>query len=659
MFSFAKKLTQFTQTQGASKAALSTPSRFVISDLGMLTYASDEFLTTASLAEADMGHRHISSIFEFTDPDLNLQNLNPGAHDIRIHATNKTKHFHFDWLTTGTNEIFLIASEIQDLEATEPGLNKFMQRFETKILSKIKRDTANQKRRKSDFIPDLQPFFNLSGDIMIVADENGTIKRTNRQFTDLFGETETDTSAPTKHLTDIFHIEDKPFARRAIQTLNFEEKKTNAAGTAHSSIIDFEARIITSDFKSKTSHWRAQRIDDYIYCMGQDLTPLVSQREALTRRETQLTQAESIGRMGHWRWPIGTDNIEWSSQLYTIFGVDQDTFNPSFDTMRAMIDRSDMGRVNQAFQRAVIEQKDYDMEFSIQRPDGEIRYIRCEGRCSIDDEDEVIALFGIMQDMTERVLYEQELKEAKDASERAYAAKSQFLANMSHELRTPLNAIIGFSEMIQKQLLGPIENKTYLEYVGGIHESGNHLLSLISDILDMSKIEAGKYELDLEELKVDKTIQTCLHMMEGRAYESNIKLSYDGTHIENLEIIADRRAVMQILLNILSNAVKFSNEGGHVTIEHQQNEKNIALIITDNGIGIPANKLANIARPFEQASSHYSREHQGSGLGLSITKDLLEMHGGTLKIESEIGIGTTVTITLPHNAYTAKKQKAA
>ncbi|HRQ61440.1 MAG TPA: HAMP domain-containing sensor histidine kinase, partial [Alphaproteobacteria bacterium] len=255
----------------------------------------------------------------------------------------------------------------------------------------------------------------------------------------------------------------------------------------------------------------------------------------------------------------------------------------------------------------------------------------------------------IMQDMTERMVYETNLREAKEAAERAYSAKSQFLANMSHELRTPLNAIIGFSEMIERQLLGPIGTEKYLDYIAGIRESGEHLLDLISDILDMSKIEAGKYELDPEDVNVAKTLKLAVHMMQGRAHESGVKIITDAIAEDGPVIQADRRAFMQIILNILSNAIKFTNSGGSIWIEAENTAGDITVKVKDNGIGIPANKLNTITRPFEQASSSYARSHEGSGLGLAITKELVELHGGTLFIESTVDVGTCVSVKLPVN----------
>jgi len=195
-----------------------------------------------------------------------------------------------------------------------------------------------------------------------------------------------------------------------------------------------------------------------------------------------------------------------------------------------------------------------------------------------------------MHDVTDAMERERDLVKAKESVEKAYAAKTQFLANMSHELRTPLNAVIGFSEMMERQLLGPLGNEKYVEYISGIRKSGEHLLSLISDILDMSKIEAGKYDLALEDFNVSKTARLAVHMIEGRALNDNVKVIVN-VDSEKINIVADRRAIMQIMLNLLSNAVKFSNKGGDVTMNLTQDTESIFIEVSDSGIGIPAHKL--------------------------------------------------------------------
>jgi len=262
----------------------------------------------------------------------------------------------------------------------------------------------------------------------------------------------------------------------------------------------------------------------------------------------------------------------------------------------------------------------------------------------------VIALYGIMQDVTAQKEHERDLREAKEAAESAYASKSRFLANMSHELRTPLNAIIGFSDLISKQLLGPLGDERYLDYVGGIRESGQHLLDLITDILDMSKIEAGKYELTIEKINIVQIINATAQMMEARAIDAGLTLRCRMPE-DDVIIEADRRAVKQILLNLLSNAVKFTENGGEVNVSLSVEKENVFIRVQDTGIGIPAHRLADVTKPFEQAANAFTRQHEGSGLGLAITKDLTKLHGGDMQLESRLGVGTTVTVRLPVNIH--------
>lgn len=603
-------------------------ARIAIAEDGHVIYASPAFCALSHIAPDKAQDAAFSDILRF-DSGETLDSLGAGLHKIRINGHREEFQFHFDWLIAPDQKRYLVGS--QALKKKAPPSRDDMQKFVATILQ---RDNDNRAPDKKIAAPaDFEQFLSMAHDVMVVASPLGAILRVNSVFHDVFGTDESDLSA--MDFIDLFEDEDRRYIRSAAS--------------------NFQARVKAKGGEIRWIEWRQLEQGDGVYCIGRDITAIKNQETALLRREKQLLRAESIGRMGHWQWTIGNENIEWSEEIYRIFGVEKGTFKPTLESMNKMINRRDIARVNQAFQRAVIEQNDYDVEFRITQPGGEVRFIRCEGRCARDDEDDVIALYGVMQDMTERMLYESELREAKEAAERAYAAKSQFLANMSHELRTPLNAVIGFSEMMQRQLLGPIGNEKYLDYIKGIRESGEHLLDLISDILDMSKIEAGKYELDLIELNVAKAIGMATHMMQGRAMEAGIKISTAQSSNETLTIIADRRAFMQIMLNLLSNAVKFSQEGGLVQVECHERQDYIAIKVIDNGIGIPANKLAQITKPFEQASSSYTRDHEGSGLGLSITKELVEMHGGMLFIDSTLGIGTSVTVRLPYDASKTQK----
>ena len=257
------------------------------------------------------------------------------------------------------------------------------------------------------------------------------------------------------------------------------------------------------------------------------------------------------------------------------------------------------------------------------------------------------AVVSVYSDITDLKASERRLIQARNQAETANLAKSEFLANMNHELRTPLNAIIGFSEIIAHELFGPLGNEKYLDYIKDIHQSSLHLLSIIKDVLDMSKIEAGKLELSRERLNIRSLIGEVIRMMRERAQSRGIKL-VTMLADENLEIWADESAMKQIFLNLLSNAIKFSRDGGEVCIRVAAHEPDLAILeFEDHGIGMNQEELERALLPFGQAKPSTTRNYGGTGLGLPITKGLIEAHGGKLPIESRAGQGTIARITVP------------
>jgi two-component system cell cycle sensor histidine kinase PleC len=233
----------------------------------------------------------------------------------------------------------------------------------------------------------------------------------------------------------------------------------------------------------------------------------------------------------------------------------------------------------------------------------------------------------------------------KERAEAANKAKSEFLANMSHELRTPLNAILGFSEILVDGMFGPVGSPKYSEYARDIHDSGKHLLNVINDILDMSKIEAGHMRIQQESVDLAPLIEETLRLTSIVAQDKNINIRQRIS--SGLTTTGDRRALKQVLLNILSNAVKFTDEGGRIEVRSHKSDKGLVLTIADTGIGIPKASLSKIGQPFEQVQSQYAKSKGGSGLGLAISRSLVGLHGGTMRIRYKIGYGTVVSLQIP------------
>jgi PAS domain S-box-containing protein len=252
---------------------------------------------------------------------------------------------------------------------------------------------------------------------------------------------------------------------------------------------------------------------------------------------------------------------------------------------------------------------------------------------------------SVSRDISERKKVEDELHRQREQAELASQTKTRFLANMSHELRTPLNAIIGFSDILNNELFGPLGSERYLDYAKLINESGALLLDLINDLLDMSKIEAGKFELNYEDTSASELTASCARIVSRRAEEKGLAIEIEREP-DRFMFQADQRAMKQIVLNLLTNAVKFTSKGG-VRLRISLEDGDVRIVVKDTGIGIPAHILPRLGQPFEQANTEASRHQSGSGLGLALVKSLATLHGGSMSIDSVEGQGTTVTVVIP------------
>ena len=315
----------------------------------------------------------------------------------------------------------------------------------------------------------------------------------------------------------------------------------------------------------------------------------------------------------------------------------------------ALVHGDDLKAMQAAFMEASYFGRAARAEVRLKHRDNSFVWAEIRCRPAARMAGEAADIVAVTRDITERKAQERALIEARDAALSANRAKSRFLANMSHELRTPLNAIIGFSEVMTREMFGPVGSPRYLEYSRLIHESGGHLLELINGVLDMSKIEAGKFELYEELFDLEDLVESAVRFVRLPAERGGVALRTQigaGAKI----IFADKRAIKQILVNLLSNGVKFTPRGGEVRVRVTLDAKGVELAVSDTGVGISPADVARLGQPFEQVEGEHVRSKEGTGLGLALVKSLAAMHGGEAVLDSALGEGTTVRVRLPYAA---------
>jgi PAS domain S-box-containing protein len=375
---------------------------------------------------------------------------------------------------------------------------------------------------------------------------------------------------------------------------------------------------------------------------------------ALRESEARYRQAERIAKLVHWSITFSPDG-EWgkhqlvySNGAAEMFGLTADEMHlTNAEYLERVVYPDDRNLVHTALMKGYAN-RDAQISFAyrIVRPDGCVRWVAEHVQNEYDESGRRISAFGIIQDITEHRERELALAAASLRADLANRAKTQFLATMSHELRTPLNAIIGFSEVMKREMMGALGSPEYKQYASDIHGSGTFLLAIINELLDLSLIDSGEMRLDESLVQIDRIAASSVSLLRSKAAAKGVTLTQAGEPNPPL-LRADARRIKQAVLNLLSNAIKFTPAGGSVEVTTGWSGAGMVVTVRDTGIGIAAEDLDHVTKPFVQLENWLARKHEGAGLGLAITKSICELHGGTLVLESEIGQGTTARITLP------------
>ncbi|MDB9314534.1 PAS domain S-box protein [Spirulina sp. CS-785/01] len=375
----------------------------------------------------------------------------------------------------------------------------------------------------------------------------------------------------------------------------------------------------------------------------------------LRKSESHLLAAQRIARLGSWEYNLLTGEIRWSQEVFRIFER-TNPLPPTMETLMNYIHPEDREKHQGVLDTAIVQQESFSLDFRVYRESGPLGYLTSRGEPVFDSENQLIGFIGTVLDITNRKQSEEQLQKTNLALMRATQMKDEFVATISHELRTPLNSILGLSEVLHDGVYGDL-TPSQSEILNTIEQSGQHLLALINDILDLSKIEAGKLDLHLDSVSVQTLCHSCLNLIRPLARQKNLHLNYYlapdcKAQAALLTIQVDERRIRQVLLNLLSNAVKFTPEGGIVTLSirqerDSQNSPFLVFSVSDTGIGISPPDQALLFQPFVQIDSRLSRKHSGTGLGLVLVKNITELHGGWIEVESQLGHGSCFTVWLP------------
>ncbi|MBT1066151.1 response regulator [Bowmanella sp. Y26] len=376
-----------------------------------------------------------------------------------------------------------------------------------------------------------------------------------------------------------------------------------------------------------------------------DISEQMQIKAALVETRDRLLMATNVAELGIWRWDLLSDELNWNERMFEIYGYTENIKSQgvTYQHWRNRVHPDDKESAESALMDVVLRGVEYNTIFRLVTPDGRIKHVKAEARCVKDTADRVTSVIGINVDVTSQIEVEQSLRHAKEQADAASAAKSNFLANMSHEIRTPMNAVIGMLQLINQT---PLSDKQK-DYLSKAQSASKSLLQLLNDILDYSKIEAGKIDIDLHPVDLESLIRELTVVFSGSQMKSNVELLYDIDLSVPRKILADSLRLKQVLINLVGNALKFTISGTITVIVKLDANEQILFGVKDTGIGISDAQKSKLFQSFNQADPSTARRFGGSGLGLVISKRLTHLMGGKLEFTSEEGVGSYFWFTLP------------
>lgn len=499
---------------------------------------------------------------------------------------------------------------------------------------------------------------------VVTTDMNGFITMWNRGAEELFGYTKSEMKG--EHISRLYPKEEHSFLEnQVIKPLIKKGRHVTEVRMQKKSGDKFIGRLSYSLKKDKN--------DMVVGMIGStiDITQSKKDRLEIEQKQLMLSEAQRIAHLGSWEWDIRKDEINWSDELYNIFEIKKNEFKPNLSTYFEFLSEEDAISLGNAIQYSLDTKTGFHIEHKVKLRNGKIKYIDGIANVQLDKNEEVKQFYGTALDITTRKNAELEIKKlnenleqkvkdrtkklekayeevaaSKEEAEKANRAKSEFLANMSHEIRTPMNAVIGFSEILSKQIKDPVQK----DFIDSIRSSGKTLLGLINDILDLSKIEVGKLELQPEPVSIENLIQYLKSLFEVRIKERNLKLIMDIHDDLPKYIVIDELRIKQVLINLLGNAVKFTHKGfvklSIKPVKRIKSKINLEISIEDSGIGINKNDQEKIFDAFHQKEGQNTKKYGGTGLGLAISNKILNLMNSEVRVESKINEGSKFYFTL-------------